>query len=292
MSDDFESELRRFSEKVFIESHEVVDWATAPITFLHKLEADSLATTFDRSGVLLAIGELRFLITAEHDILKYRNAGYIPCIAAPRPDVPPTPLVADKLYVSDDPLVDIAVFSLVPDTVENLKGDYRFLRLNQVRITPPSNLEGAFFLVTGFPADMQDYDEMGRERVNVAKFVTCPLSGRISDIENFIPEAHIVLGYEKDAKHTSGNRVPPPRAPGLSGCGIWYLPIPQGMQGWTQKAIVLYGVQTAWHRQREYVKGTVIGHALAMIWCWFSDSRDPMRINGFEYTRGRMRVIR
>lgn len=45
-------------------------------------------------------------------------------------------------------------------------------------------------------------------------------------------------------------------------------------------------------RSRGYLKGTIIAHALAIIWGWFSDSRDPMRINGLEYERGGMRLIR
>jgi len=291
-NDEPQAELNNFCTRVFAHSADLVDWATAPVTFLRTKES-TLENTFDRTGILLAIGELHFLITAEHNIEELIHAGYVPCVAAARPDVPVTPILCNKFYVSHEPLTDMAVFRLETDAVRQiLLGDYRFLRLDRVRIAPPSPKEGPFFLVTGFPTGSVDRDEVNRERANIARLLTVPFKGTNEEIEHFVPESHIVLEYDANARHTSGNAIPPPKAPGLSGCGIWYLPTPFGMHGWSRRDIHLVGVQTAWHRSRGYLKGTIIAHALAMIWGWFSDSRDAMRINGLEYRRGRMRLIR
>jgi hypothetical protein len=276
-ADELPRSFVEFRRRAFMESADIVDSATAPIVFLKDDKS-----TFDRSGVLLAIGDFHFLITAE--------TGYVLCITAARHSIPMTPIVFDKMYLSHNAAVDLAILRLEPKAVDRLVPDYRFLRLDRVRIFPPQPGEGPFFLVTGFPYATVDVDEESRRRANISRYLTMPYQGANETIDDFLPESHIVLEYSQVSNHTSGHIGPPPTAPGLSGCGMWYLRTPYGTDRWTNADVELVGIQTSWHRARGYVKGTIISHALAMIWGWFSDIRDAMRLHGLQYKNGRMQI--
>ena len=47
--------------------------------------------------------------------------------------------------------------------------------------------------------------------------------------------------------------------------------MPDGPHLWTENDMYLAGIQTSWSKKGQYLKGTVISHALTMISGWFSD---------------------
>jgi hypothetical protein len=266
-----------FRRRVFTESVDIVEFATVPIAFVKDGKV-----TPDRTGILLAIGDNHFVLTAEHDLEEIYNLGYIPFIAAASPTGQPTPLLHDRMVVSHDSKIDIAVFRLDHSVVNQLKAEYRFLRLNDLRLWAPTEVEGPFFLVTGFPSSLETIDEAGRRKLDVSRYLTLRYDGDYDLVKDFAPTSHIVLEYSRDSSYTSGETGRPPKAPGLSGCGIWYLPTPHGLDAWTSQDIKLVGIQNHWHPY-EYLKGTTIARALTMIWRWFSDVRDVMRLNGIDF---------
>lgn len=259
-------------------SNDIVDWATIPIALTMPD-----ATLLDRTGVLIAIGDFRFLITAEHFLEDYADRGYRLFLMPPRPDGPKVELSFERFYVSHDPAIDIAVFRLSDQQEAQLRDDYRFLRLNNVRLVAPRPDEGPFFLVTGFPAECAGRDPADPGRADVHRYLSSRYDGDYDWIENFNPNNNIVLMYDRRSRHTTGHVGKPPDAPGMSGCGIWYLPVPYGFEGWRDDDIRLVGIQHSWTPRPGYLKGTVISHALSMIWHWFADTRDPMRLHNISF---------
>lgn len=275
-----------FRRRVFTSASNLVESVTTPIVF-----AKDNLSTFDRTGILFSIADFHFLITAEHDLEQIDRAGYTMYVAPTRPCTPMAPIVSKRILVSHDRSIDLAVILLEQDAVDSLSIDYQFLNLNRLRIGAPSTVEGPYFLVLGFPKVLIDQDGQHRSRLNTSRYLTVRYEGTVESIDDFHPESHIVLEYDTASEHTSGYRGAPPDAPGLSGCGIWYLSAPNGIDLWTEEHVQLVGIQTSWHSKERYLKGTIIAHALAMIWGWLSDTRDVMRFHGLEYRNGRMQMI-
>ena len=180
--------------RIFSASNRTVEYCTVPIAFCkdNKTEAD-------RTGVLLAIGELYFLITAEHGLEDLANAGYNLYIPTQRPGIREVPICNDKVYVSHDPTVDLAFFKLEKHVAEQLLKDYRFLRLDQVRLHPPTPSEGPLFLVTGYPSAKRTRDKNQRLRLDVGRHITTLYKGDHYNLENYSPESHIILDYNKES---------------------------------------------------------------------------------------------
>lgn len=264
----------RFRRRVFSESVNTVEMSTAPIAYFKDG-----AMTLDRTGVLLAIGSHHFVVTAGHDLRALSQHGYDPIVLAPSPTEPPVPLLIDRFLVSRDETIDIGIYPLHNTPAANLKKSYRFLRLNDLRTTAPTDREGPYFLLTGFPIGQQTTDQDGRRRVDVCRYLTVRYGGDYSAVELFRPSSHIVLECSRDSEHASGYVGAPPHAHGMSGCGIWYVPIPNGIDAWAKADVRLVGIQTAWCRH-EYYKGTAINHALSMIREWFPEVRSAMDLHG------------
>ncbi len=212
----------------------------------------------DRSGVLIAIANQRFLVTAAHGLEPITNARIPLYVTSPRRGGGGIPLVG-KLFGTEEKKIDIAVVKMNHETRARLDDDgARFLRVtdvdNAAAVTP------GIYLVRGFPiacnADPMTYE-------------TVLYQGEVpTDSEYpFDPAFHLLLDHSRDLRWRGGQVSRSPRIEGMSGCGIWRLTTraPSDLAGWSPDERRLVAIQTTC-RYGSFLKGTWVRHAFGLIY--------------------------
>ncbi|RIK76864.1 MAG: hypothetical protein DCC68_18445 [Planctomycetota bacterium] len=265
-------------EKVFAAAVDSIDWYTAPICLYHDGKLIP-----DRSGVLLQIGSLHFVVTAahlnnDHQLKDAMDHGYDPCITMPAKGLLPVVLGGTKYLSTKSKSEDITVILLTDEIVAQLRDHYRFLRLTDV--APLDTLRPTrLYLINGFPLNLVR-QEPNAKRSEVWRYVTCRYQGNIDDVENFDPDIHLALHYDKHSYSGDGIRVSPK---GMSGCGVWYVAEGHVAPHVSPESLKLVGIQTAWHPRLQYALATRIRLVLYIIWRYYPDSRDVMKLHGLRF---------
>jgi hypothetical protein len=270
-------------EKVFKAAWETIDQCTVPICFFHDNKM-----TFDRTGVLLQIGEMRFLVTAAHvgkdnTLPDAVGRGYIPCVMMPVKGLLPVPITSLRYMTTKDNNEDITVYLLTDDMASKLAEHYYFVRLTDVMSRTNTAHHHAMYLITGFPTAMEG-QEPDASFVKTWYYLTRRYDGDYANIASYTPRLHLVVKYQRNTHDRHNRRVHPQ---GMSGCGIWFVANPVTWPLFAARDFRLVAIQTAWHRDHEYAKGTWIDLVLYIIWHYWSDSRDVMRLHGIEFSGGR-----
>ena len=280
MSDSTENDpAAPIRDKVFRAAYESIDHSTVPICF-HN---DGVMTP-DRSGVLLQIGSLHFLITAahvgdDHTIPDAAKQGYAPCVVLPEKGTIPVPIDSDRYMITIDRNEDVAVFLLTDETVVRLAKHYRFLRLSHLQSRNHIANEHAMYLISGFPQGMVA-QEPDAKRMEIWYYLTVLYNGNYDNVPGFIPSTHIVLKYERRTHNRDGKTIHPP---GMSGCGIWFVAHSLTWPLFTAADFRLTGIQNAWHKDHEYARGTWIDVVMKIIWRYYPEARGPMKLHGMVF---------
>lgn len=276
-SDDTDAKFHSFRRKVFEASEDSIGLFTLPISHHEDGNLQEI-----RTGFLMALGDMRFLVTAGHDMREHYENGKPPYAVFPDKKIPPAPIIPvdPGFLTTKDEREDITVVRLHEETVTSLKGHYNFCRLDQIDANHISQRPPSLYLLYGYPVARIEKDKNAKLVANTWKYLTIPYQHQIPEIANENPEYHEFYSYDRVTKSDEGVQVDPH---GLSGCGIYFCGLPQTHQPFSHEYFRLVAVQTSWNRTRQYVKSTSIRVVLTIIWKYFSDSRDILRLHGHQF---------
>lgn len=274
---DAESLFERFRDRVFDAAHKLLEQCTVPVII------EDGDTVLDyRSGILLQIADMHFLVTAGHYMIEHTKQGHFTCITMPVKGMAPIRLFEEMFWTTNDDQEDLSIAQLTSPVVNYIKDHYRFIRMPSImpRLHPDQG-EG-MYLLYGFPFALAGPDDDGDNKVQSWKYLTVSYQGDYSALEKYNPKLHLVLQYERQTYDQDGNRIHPP---GMSGCGIWFVGTPYSHPLFTEADFRLVAIQNCWHRGEQYVKGTWIDDVLAILWKYFPDTHKPLMLAGYNFSR-------
>ncbi|MCG3130815.1 MAG: hypothetical protein FLDDKLPJ_01588 [Phycisphaerae bacterium] len=229
----------------------------------------------DRSGVLYAIADRHFILTASHvgdDGRTFADAinAQIPLyVSRGELDSLPVPLCGPECWfrgteASKRSARDICAIELDLETVEHLKATKAFLRHDRVG----HNDDGqGWYMIVGYPRAWTTGCPTGVAEKPLAYFST-PYEGSFQVDSIFDPNVHVALNFTQDGVEIkSGTGVRLPRIHGVSGCGIWRIADPKSsaLGGWSPKQVRLVAIQHSWNKERRFVLGTWIKYVTGRI---------------------------
>ena len=224
--------------------------------------------TLDRTGVLLSVADLDFLVTASHDLEKFLNAGIPLYVTSPRKGDGGIP-ISGRVHGTAENILDVAVFKLDASTSQQIRSaGGKFLRQTDTDIqTIP--IPG-HYLIRGYPLEMKG---------NPIRFSTVLYSGPkpASSEYPFDPHFHLLLDHSGQIILNDGTSKSSPNVKGMSGCGIWRITSrPESEWGnVTKNERKLVAIQTS-YLHGQYCKGTWIRHVWELIQNSYPETREIM----------------
>lgn len=268
--------FHNYRRKVFEVAYDSIGKSTLPIGHFKDGKLCEI-----RTGFLLALGDLQFLVTAGHYMQDHYEKGNT--LAAIVPEKNESPVIirpaAPGFLTTKDDSEDLTVVRLDPSTASELSGYYSFDRLDRIDSTHMSKRPSSLYLLYGYPRDMVEKDTDGGLVINHWKYLTIPFQHEIPKIAEQNLDFHEFFSYDRRALSESGQQVEPH---GFSGCGIYSCGMPQTHQPFSEKHLRLVAVQTSWNRTSQYVKATSIRVVLIILWKYFSDARDVLELHGHK----------
>lgn len=268
-------EYLAFEQRVFEAAFNSIENATIPLC-----QRDGDGDVCHRSGVLIELADMRFLVTAAHEVIDNRKAGRHLQIVLPEKGKRTIPLIDELFWTTIDEEEDLLITRLEKSTLEAMGDYYKFVRVRDMLSRQQTRGLKGLFLILGFPCAMVRPDAEGDPCVETWKYISYPYQGDFAQVTNYNPNVHQILIYEEKTWNRESQEVFPP---GLSGSGIWFLNINGIDDIITPQAFKLVAIQNAWRQPLEYVKGTWIDIALIAIWKHFPDARNPLMVNGFKW---------
>jgi hypothetical protein len=274
---DREQLFTSFRERVFAAIDNSLGHYTVPLV----VEDGERLVEF-RSGVLLQIADMQFLVTAGHRLIDYTTQGHRIGIALPVKGTHPILLVEEEFWTTKDDREDITVTQLTPPVVAYLEDHYRYVRLPAVMSRSDTSQRRGLYVLYGYPEALLGKDETDTRRLRDWRYLTTPFDGDFGVVENYDPQLHLVVTYERNTYSREGEQVLPH---GMSGCGIWFVGTPLTHPLFTQEDFRLVAIQNSWHRKHQYAKGTWIDDVLLILWKYYSNTHGPLRLAGFDFDR-------
>lgn len=211
----------------------------------------------DRTGVLLAIADQGFLVTAAHDLKNITDAKIPLYVTSPRRGEGGIQLIGE-VHGTDERTIDVAIVKLNDKTKERLaSAGGKFIRVTDVdnSATP---LPGVY-LVRGYPIACNH---------SPMTYSTVLYQGETpTDSEYpFDDRIHLLLDHSRFLRGRGGQEFRSPKIVGMSGCGIWRLTTkpPVELSTWTPDERKLVAIQTKC-KHGSFLKGTWINHAFGLI---------------------------
>lgn len=232
------------------------------------------------SAVLLALGPIRFLVTAAH-VLDERHHAHLVVPAGEKlayvsGDV--TRVYATAAIRGDDSIdgtrdhVDTAVVRLRPDLAD-LWPSSAFVTQSELDYLPRVPTRDAFALL-GYPLTKQRDSIRGTEITAVAYRMTAEESPlEVYRVEGRTPDHSIMLGFEKRKMWGVDGEKEMSDLQGVSGGGVWrFGPILRDAQAPPRLA----GIAVEWYprRRHPYILATRIGAVLAALVARYPDVRE------------------
>lgn len=211
----------------------------------------------DRTGVLLAIADQGFLVTAAHGLKQISDAGIPLYVTSPRRGQGGIQLIG-KLHATEENTLDIAIVELNAETKDILEdAGARFLRVTDVDNRPVAS--PALYLVRGYPLDC-NADPMTYSTVLYQG--DAPTESEYP----FDPSIHLLLDHSQYLHGRGGQEFRSPKIKGMSGCGIWRLTNkpPSELGNWTPDERRLVAIQTKC-KYGSFMKGTWVKHVFGLI---------------------------
>ena len=220
----------------------------------------------DRTRVLYKVGGHHFILTAAHN-LRAIIQNEIPLYIDRSDDKTlPIPIVDAVFHTTEEDHRDVAAIRLPDDVVKHLCKNKEFLTHCDTR--SPGGDSDCLYVFFGYPMDWF-------EGATESSLVSTPLAyycrrydGRKNPHGHFDPDLHIALGFTRRAVNMTKERIDElPSPKGISGCGIWQVAewSREGFERWEPRNTYLTALQHHWSQERDYVIGTWIEHALALI---------------------------
>jgi len=270
--------FERFRQRVYSECPERLSDVTVPILG----EIDNCLKDI-RSGVLLQIGELHFLITAAHRIKYWSQHQARFHIAAAESGRSTIPLFSPKFALLNEEVVDIAIFEVDADVARHAVGDgYRFMRISDLLLFEEGR-ETDLFVVYGYPLVEGEQDSRQHMCLNGLTYLTIWKTGELPS--SYERGTHFLLDYDKEQHRSTGEWVQAPRLHGISGGGIWYAGDARHLERWEVSDLRLVGIQHRCNRPKEYVMGTHIGFALQVLWENWPATQKVMLLHGITHRK-------
>lgn len=267
--------FNHYRGKVFAAARESIERFTVPLVV-----DDGTHLVEQRSGVLLQIADMHFLVTAGHAMVDHHVQGRRVGIALPVRGSRPVLLVEEEFWTTKDDQEDISVTRLTRGVVEYIKDHYRYVRLTSVMSRNHQSQGKGMYLIFGFPRALLGQDDTGCRKMESWKYLTVPYRGDYVQVKDYDPKLHLVLNYERDSCNQEGERVYPH---GMSGCGIWFAGTPHTHSPFRADDVKLVAIQNCWHKGLEYAKGTWIDDVLLILWKYYPETRKPMMLAGFNF---------
>lgn len=271
----FLTDIEPFRDAVFSRADEKIGWLTVPV--IHRNDGKACDI---RTGVLLQIGDMRFLITAGHNMIAHSELGRSAELVMPDKGVPTIPLSEERFWTTKAKSEDLTVCQLTTDTVAKLGDRFRYASLSDFMSQHDTEQGRGLYLLYGFPNQMGSTEDDGTKHAGTWRYLSCLYEGDRSVVEDYDANLHIILEYERETRNKDGQHVWPH---GMSGCGIWFCGHPMTHTPFSSDHFRLVGIQTAWHKGFEYSKGTWIDVVATIIWKYYSDTRDVMRMHNMEF---------
>jgi hypothetical protein len=234
------------------------------------------------TGTLFSIGSRYFVLSAAH-VLDFPGIHNVPYYVPSADEGEPVGLKIIQIVSSplpkradrDNDPFDIGVAELHADTAVRLTPYWRFARLMELDIaTPPLQ---AYYYVLGFPISMTQSDSVARtSNVRALSYVTGLYDG---ERDSSTSGAELLLDYPEENQDTAGRLTAVPNPKGISGCGIWRLLNPAKRMGnWVLDDVRLVGIEHRWRKDRRYLVGMGIRHAMKLIYGRYEDLHPVMDI--------------
>lgn len=244
------------------------------------------------SGVLLAVGERKFILTAAH-VLDFQEIMKLPlAIGSPTKGDFLTPLETLNIYRSpyklklkikenyselrkqeSDP-IDTGIVEITPGMAAELEKSKRFSSLREVDVETPY-VPGAF-LIAGYPLKKSKVDA-------TAKTVTFEGGWFVTNLADPpVREDGLALHftYPSSGINLRGEELNLDHPEGISGCGVWRIGDLRSIQmnggNWTADHVKLIGIEHGWYEESRRVHATPIHIAVQMIYKGYPDLREIM----------------
>lgn len=213
--------------------------------------------TLDRTGILLSIAHLDFLVTAAHGMQQIVEHGIPLYVTSPRKSEGGI-AINGEIHGISEKIVDIAIIRLDSATAQSLRSSgAKFLRVTDTDVHAPP-ISG-YYLLRGFPHQLKG----SRMRYSTDLYV----GSTPQDLQYpFDPNVHLLLEHSDTVVDNDGMSGTSPVINGMSGCGIWRLTSRPEIEwgSWKKVERKLVAIQTGcMHGQ--YFKGTWINVVWQMI---------------------------
>ena len=233
-----------------------VPWYAIPDTHIQR----------DRTGVLYKVAGLHFILSASHclqEVVQRNIALYID-----RTDAAtlPIPLAGAVFHGTEVEGRDVSAIKLPDDVVEQLLPRKKFLTHSEVRLTDEDN--ASLYILFGYPALWSGVASESSVISRPLVYACRRYEGPPHPNAFFDPKVNVVLEFEQDAYNVFDKTTEHlPRLEGVSGCGIWRVAdwTPEGLQRWRPEQTCLVALQHHWDPDRQYIQGTWLRYALALI---------------------------
>ena len=183
------------------------------------------------TGVLLAVGSHRFLITAAHvgDLkvkeglnLHFRLPGDKAECSVAGKDIPGVSSISKDSKHYDDP-IDTVVLDLPQEHASALESRYEFLTLAQIDPSDPAMPQPSGYVATGFPGDLSGLGVTAQTTKGMI-LSSVRHAGDLSQVKRFNPAFHAALDYKAHYFMDGGQLKEAARLPdpgGMSGGALW-----------------------------------------------------------------------
>jgi hypothetical protein len=205
------------------------------------------------SGTLVQIGSRFFIATAAHNLTPINdNCLYI--AYGKEPVYEPFRFVRRKPLLNEtEPEFDVGYIEISHDTAKSMN-EKEFLPLN--RINPFINFWPTRVFLTGFPAEMVSLESDLKNKFVSDAIGYLTETKKLNELKcNYDELTDIVVDYEPKSifvEKQTGITMPQPF--GLSGGGLWALPITQQEKLWTPNNTMLIGIKNSWVEMSNIVR--------------------------------------
>lgn len=193
------------------------------------LTAKDGATVPFASGVFIRVGDNYFLISAAHVMEDNHDELYVP---AENND---SIRLGGELNINsipstlsrDDDQIDIAILKLDEISIEFVSNYYSFIDLDEVEISH-STRQVPQYISLGYPCTQTKMKYGTNNLISKPfKYITMPATNEIYVQLECNPYRNIVVHYDKKRvlNYSTGKFKTGPDAYGISGSGLWYIPL-------------------------------------------------------------------
>lgn len=238
-----------------------IERATVPF---YAVQDDKLHR--DRTGVLYKVAGHHFILTASHYLRPIVENNIPLYIDRTDNSTLPIPLANAVFHSTEEEGRDVGVIKLPDDVAEQLLPTKEFVTHSEVRLAEKN--ADSLYVLFGYPERWSGVATESSVVSHPLIYVCRPYEGQCDPDAFFDPNVHVVLELHQDAFNVLEEAtVQLPRLHGVSGCGIWRVAdwSAAGLQGWRPEQTCLVALQHRWYPKREYIQGTWIGFALALV---------------------------